>query len=231
MRGHAEQRRRSAGSLQRASGGVQGPPTTGHRPDERSFDPVRTERSAADPNLFRPGRFVHPICRSSGRRACCGDNLTAYKGVPMRRSGTVAVLAAVLLAVTGAPAFAAPSEALVTNGSPAGPFSQNKQNEPAVAVDANHPTVLAAGSNDEIDMEACNAGTDNTCPFTPGVGVSGVYFSFDSGHHWTQPTYSGLSARNCQGVPGDSDPPCTPNAGGPIGTLPWYSENGARKSV
>src|SRR5256885_413890 len=52
----------------------------------------------------------------------------------MRRSGTVAVLAAVLLAVTGAPAFAAPSEALVTNGSPAGPFSQNKQNEPAVAV-------------------------------------------------------------------------------------------------
>ena len=66
----------------------------------------------------------------------------------MRRSGTVAVLAAVLLAVTGAPAFAAPSEALVTNGSPAGPFSQNKQNEPAVAVDANHPTVLAAGSND-----------------------------------------------------------------------------------
>ena len=144
----------------------------------------------------------------------------------MRRSGTVAVLAAVLLAVTGAPAFAAPSEALVTNGSPAGPFSQNKQNEPAVAVDANHPSVLAAGSNEEIDMEACNAGTDNTCPFTPGVGVSGVYFSFDSGHHWTQPMYTGLSARNCQGVPGDSDPPCTPTAGGPIGTLPWYFENG-----
>src|SRR5205823_10073769 len=143
----------------------------------------------------------------------------------MRRSGTVAVLAAVLLAVPGAPAFAAPSEALVTNGSPAGPFSQNKQNEPAVAVDANHPTVLAAGSNDEIDMEACNAGTDNTCPFTPGVGVSGVYFSFDSGTTWTQPTYTGLSARSCLGVVGNSDPPCTP-AVGPIGTLPHYYENG-----
>src|SRR5918911_1906430 len=143
----------------------------------------------------------------------------------MRKGALVAALSAGLLFVAAAPALAAPGDALVTNGSPSGPFSRNKQNEPAVAIDANHPNVVVAGANEEIDMEACNAGTDNTCPFTPGVGVSGVYFSFDSGHTWTQPTYTGLTGRTCLGVVGDSDPPCTPTVG-PIGTPPWYYENG-----
>jgi hypothetical protein len=139
----------------------------------------------------------------------------------VRASLTGVALIAILCSLAAA---AVAQEARVSAGSPAAPFSQNKQNEPAIAVDANHPNVLVAGSNDNIDMEACNAGADNKCPFTGGVGVSGVYFSFDSGHSWTQPGYTGWSARGCLGVPGD-DPDCQPEVG-TIGTLPNYFENG-----
>ena len=108
-------------------------------------------------------------------------------------------------------AHAASPDVLVTNGSPSTPFPQNKQNEPAIAVDANHPNILVAGSNDEVDLAPC---VGSSCPFTPGIGVSGIYFSFDSGASWTQPTYTGWSARS--GTPGV----------GPIGTLPKYFESG-----
>src|SRR5438105_10103593 len=138
-------------------------------------------------------------------------------------AGLVALVAALIPALSATAQSG--GDVLVSNGSPTGPFSRNKQNEPAMAVDARHPNVVVAGSNDNIDMEACDAGADNTCPFTNGVGVSGVYFSFDSGTTWTQPTYTGWSARNCLGAPGP-DPGCQPTAGGPIGTLPWYYENG-----
>ena len=78
-------------------------------------------------------------------------------------------LAAILVAVAlAAPAAAFNPDTLVTVGSPLTPFSQNKQNEPAVAIDANHPNVLVAGSNDEIDMEACNAGDRQHVPVHAG---------------------------------------------------------------
>ena len=132
--------------------------------------------------------------------------------------GLSALAALAVLGVSGALAFN--PDARVTVGSPSTPFPQNKQNEPSLAVDQSHPNILAAGANDEIDLEACNAGDPTSCPFTAGVGLSGVYFSFDTGTTWTQPTYTGWSARSCLGPA-----PCTPQVG-PIGTLPRYYENG-----
>jgi hypothetical protein len=139
----------------------------------------------------------------------------------VKRLALVAVAALTLAFVAQAiPAGATSGDVLVSNGSPSDTFSQNKQNEPALAVDASHSNLLAAGSNDNIDLEACPAGDPTTCPFTPGVGTSGVYFSFDSGTSWLQPTYSGLTARGCLGPEA-----CVPEVGD-IGTLPWYYENG-----
>jgi hypothetical protein len=132
----------------------------------------------------------------------------------------------VLVATAGATPYG--GDTRVTIGSPSTPFPQNKQNEPAVAVNPAVPTITAAGANDEIDLEACNNRNDKTCPFTVGVGVSGIYFSDDSGSSWSQPTYTGLTTRDCLGVVG-TDPAnpldnCDPHVG-PIGTLPRYFEN------
>jgi hypothetical protein len=142
-----------------------------------------------------------------------------------RPSVVIGISACALIALTPGALATHGGDREVTVASNDTVFSQNKQNEPALAVDPTRPNILVAGSNDNIDMEACNAGDDTTCPFTPNVGGSGVYFSFDSGDSWTQPEYTGWTARHCLGAPGPDDPDCVVTQG-PIGTLPRYDEVG-----
>jgi hypothetical protein len=129
----------------------------------------------------------------------------------MLKRGWITALVSLAVIVFLPAGAQAATESLVTVGSPSSPFPQNKQNEPAVAIDPSDPSVVAAGSNDEIDEPPCD-GSD--CPFAQGIGNSGIYFSFDGGASWTQPTYQGFSGRNGALGPG------------PIGTLPHYDEHG-----
>jgi hypothetical protein len=140
-----------------------------------------------------------------------------------------AVMAGTKAAGTASPATA--TGALVSVGSPTGNHPQNAQNEPALAVDPTAPNILAAGANDLVDMQPCSkkaATTAGACSFplgtfNLGVGLGGVYFSFNNGHNWIQPTYQGLTAADCS----PTVEPCTPHPG-PIHTVPNFFENGLR---
>src|SRR5476651_1504294 len=138
----------------------------------------------------------------------------------MRRSALTVGMIPLVLAVNALAGGTAPvrasggsTDTLVNVGSPSTGFPRNKQNEPAVsvAIDPSHPNIVVSGSNDEIDNAPC-AGTN--CGFTPGVTDNGVYFSFDSGRSYSQPTYTGWTARNG-----------TPHVG-PIGTVPGFYQRG-----
>jgi hypothetical protein len=127
----------------------------------------------------------------------------------------------ILVALACAASLAIPAVALadvpVSVGSNPSPFPQNKQNEPTVAIDPNNPSIVIGGSNDEIDEPDCN-GAD--CPFVQGIGNTGVYWSTNGGGSWTQPDYSGFSARTGPGgTEGDLGT-------GLIGTLPKYDSAG-----
>ena len=142
----------------------------------------------------------------------------------------------VSLAIAGLPqAHSAGVGALVSEGSPTDHHPQNAQNEPAMAVDPLHPATLVAGANDLVDMQACSkdaAINHGACSyplgtFNLGVGLQGVYFSFDSGHNWVQPTYQGLTAVGCDPLTDSPTSPCQATVGD-IHTVPNFYENGLR---
>jgi hypothetical protein len=130
----------------------------------------------------------------------------------IRRSALfVALIASATALAAPTVAGAASGDSKVTVGSPPSPYLPNGTNEPALAMDAHHPAVLAAGGNDLVDSAPCQG---SSCDLTPDIGISGIYFSFDSGATWTQPTYTGLTAQTG-----------TTHVG-PIHTLPGYFEHG-----
>jgi hypothetical protein len=135
---------------------------------------------------------------------------------------------------TGATAPATAAGALISVASPTGQFQRNLQAQPALAVDPVQPGMLAATANDLTEMQPCSEKASVTAAacslpataegggvFNFGVGMSGVYFSYDSGRNWIQPTYQGLTAAGCK----PTVEPCTAKPG-PIHTVPNYYENG-----
>jgi hypothetical protein len=123
-------------------------------------------------------------------------------------AGLLSLIAAAALPVT---AGAQTADTKVSVAGPESPYLPNAVNEPALAVDANHPQVLAAGGNDLVDSAPCMG---SSCDLTPDIGISGIYISLNGGSSWVQPTYTGLTARSG-----------TTHVG-PIHTLPKYFENG-----
>jgi hypothetical protein len=128
-----------------------------------------------------------------------------------RRSVLVLLLAVTAALVLPTLAHAQTPEAKVSVAGPPSPYLPSAVNEPALAIDANHPNVLAAGANDLVDSAPCNG---SSCDLTPDIGISGIYFSLNEGASWVQPTYTGLTAQSGT------------THFGPIHTLPWYYENG-----
>jgi len=84
--------------------------------------------------------------------------------------------------------------------------------------------VLAAAAQDGIDAAPCSAWANaGDCPLG-NVGFEGIYFSFDGGASWSQPTYAGLTRRNCVSTGTCELEP------GPIGTVPHHEEVGVFSS-
>src|SRR5262245_63991780 len=122
----------------------------------------------------------------------------------IRRSAIVVALLA-LIAALAVPALAsgASTEAKVTVGSPTTPYLPNGSNEPGLAMDANHPAVLAAGANDLVDNSPCKG---SSCDLTPAPGSPGFSSSSPIGGRGRHRPTAGLRDRTARPQAGPFNP-------------------------
>ena len=140
----------------------------------------------------------------------------------MKKRVLLACLATALLVAAVVAASALAASILVTNGSPPGYFSHNKQNEPAVAVDQDTRSSSPPAPTTRSTSRTATPATRRPAR-SHRASASRASTSPPRRRHYTQPTYTGYTARQC-----NFDPPgstCTPGSG-PIGTLPRYFEAG-----
>jgi len=94
-----------------------------------------------------------------------------------------------------------------TSCSPLAPdcFPKNKQNESPMAVNPTDANNIITGANDEIDEPFCTPATvgSSSCPFSPTVDITGVYWTTDGGATWNHQILDWFPAF---GITSDGDP-------------------------
>ncbi len=84
-------------------------------------------------------------------------------------------------------------------------FPQNKQNESPMALNPTDPNNAITGANDEVEEPNCTPATggSSSCPFAPGVDITGVYSTTDGGKTWNHQILHWFSL---VGLTSDGDP-------------------------
>ena len=124
-------------------------------------------------------------------------NRTKYAVAAFILALTLLVIPAQAITVTEYNVFPTPA--------PTNHFPQNKQNESPMAVNPTDPNNLITGANDEIEEPNCTPATggSSSCPFSPTVDTSGVYWSTNAGATWNHQILHWFSI---VGLTSDGDP-------------------------